>query len=497
MVRLTTIWTAILLLFCQNALCQSCSNATTTIRNAADASSLIPCATFTGTVVIATDFPDPVIEVDGPETVVGSIYVANNSQITTIASRDLTTITEDCVLENLPLLANITLPKWTSVTTLTLSKIPTPNTLNMQTTFQQVSNLYVTNTTLEALPGLLLQSAQMDVLSITGNKYLENGWFGVGNITQQATILNNGGQMSLTMPNLTYAYNMNISNASTVNIPLLQSVSQNLDISWNSVQNISLPKLSYVGAELSLTNNVQLTALAFEQLVNIQGNFIVSNNPLLNQVAGLEALSYVGGDLTLDGNINNISLPSLRSIAGSFNLQSSNTDVSCSSVPSSIVKGLYQCDGKNPSPSSTRSAAIESSTSSSTPSKSPTHKSGLTNGAIAGIVVGVIAAAVVAAVIFTLWFRRRSRPQQISPYPTQQSDYDYDGHREKSPAPPLPVKSHKRESLQTYGYEYAPAKEMSISRQSSIRTPVSPIVPVTNLERMSSIRSSNGMAANF
>lgn len=207
----------------RSTIAESCSNATTTIRDAADASSLIPCATFTGTVVIATDFPDPVIEVDGPETVIGSIYVANNSQITTIASRNLTTITEDCVLENLPLLANITLPKWTSVTTLTLSKIPTPNTLNMQTTFQQVSNLYVTNTTLEALPGLLLQSAQMDVLSITGNKYLENGWFGVGNITQQATILNNGGQMSLTMPNLTYAYNMNISNASTIDIPLLQS----------------------------------------------------------------------------------------------------------------------------------------------------------------------------------------------------------------------------------------------------------------------------------
>lgn len=81
-------------------------------------------------------------------------------------------------------------------------------------------------------------------------------------------------------------------------------MSQNLDISWNSVQDISLPKLSYVGSELSITNNNQLTALALEQLVNIQGNFVVSNNPLLDQVAGLGALSYVGGDLTLDGNIN-------------------------------------------------------------------------------------------------------------------------------------------------------------------------------------------------
>lgn len=111
--------------------------------------------------------------------------------------------------------------------------------------------------------------------------------------------------------------------------------------------------------------------------------------------------------------------------------------------------------------------------------------------------MGVIAAVVVAAVILALWFWRQRRQQRIPQYPAQQPNYDDGWQRAKSPAPPLPVKSHKRESLQTYGYEYPPPKEMSISRQSSIRTPVSPIVPVTNLERVGSVRSSNGMAANF
>jgi hypothetical protein len=174
---------------------ESCSNTTTTLRNPQDASAIASCTTFTGTIAVATDFASPVVEVDGPEMIIGSVMVQNVSNLTTIAAKSLANITNECVLAGLPLLTNITLPQWTSVNSLTLNQIPTPNTLNMQTKFQQVTNLYITNTTLEVLPGLLLQSSQMDNLVITGNDYLNSGYFGVGNITQQATIMGNGGQM--------------------------------------------------------------------------------------------------------------------------------------------------------------------------------------------------------------------------------------------------------------------------------------------------------------
>jgi hypothetical protein len=280
---------------------ESCNNATTTLHNTADALALAACKTFTGDVVIATEYA-PTVLLNGVEEVIGSVILANNSQVTTAAADSLKSVTNDVVLDTLPLLANISLPMWSSVNTLILNKIPAPNALNMQTTVQQVTNLYITDTTLETLFGLLLQSAQMDNLQITGNKYLSNCWFGVGNVTQQVTILDNSGTMALTLPNLTYAYNINISNASSVDIPLLKSVSQSLDISWNTFQNLSLPNLSYVGQEVNIANNAEMTELALDDLVNVQGGFSLVSNAQLEDLGGLSRLNYIGGNLNLDGD---------------------------------------------------------------------------------------------------------------------------------------------------------------------------------------------------
>ncbi|KAK1088834.1 cell wall protein Ecm33 [Friedmanniomyces endolithicus] len=205
----------------------------------------------------------------GVEEVIGSVIVANNSALTTISSDSLRSVSNDVILDTLPLLANISLPMWSSVNTIVLNKIPAPNVINMQTTVQKVTNLYITDTTLETLFGLLLQTSQMENLIITGNQFLQSCWFGVGNITQQATITNNSAQMTLTLPNLTYAYNMEITNASAIEMPVLQSINQNLDISYSAVQNLTLPVLSYVGGDLDVKDNAQLVGIEMPDLVNV------------------------------------------------------------------------------------------------------------------------------------------------------------------------------------------------------------------------------------
>ncbi|KAK1078414.1 cell wall protein Ecm33, partial [Friedmanniomyces endolithicus] len=223
-----------------------CNNATTTLRNIADVVAIATCTTYTVDIVVATDVAG-ISALLGVEEVIGSVIVANNSALTTISSDSLRSVSNDVILDTLPLLANISLPMWSSVKTIVLNKIPAPNVINMQTTVQKVTNLYITDTTLETLFGLLLQTSQMENLIITGNQFLQSCWFGVGNITQQATVTNHSAQMTLTLPNLTYAYNMEITNASAVEMPMLQSINQNLDISYSAVQNLTLPVLSYVG----------------------------------------------------------------------------------------------------------------------------------------------------------------------------------------------------------------------------------------------------------
>jgi hypothetical protein len=258
------------------------------------------CTTYTGNIVVATDVA-PIAEIVGIEEVVGSIIVANNSGVTTVSTNELRSVSDTVILDTLPLLTNITLPNWSTVNTIVLNKIPAPNVLNMQTRVQKVTNMYITDTTLETLFGLLLQTSQMETLHITGNKFLQNCWFGVGNITQQATIVNNSGTMDLVLPNLTYAYSMEIANASTIEMPILHSVSQDLDISWNTLENLTIPELSFVGGDFTMMENDQLEYLDISSLVNVQGALSVVDNPQLETLDGLSGLSYVGQDLTLHG----------------------------------------------------------------------------------------------------------------------------------------------------------------------------------------------------
>ncbi|KAH9828414.1 GPI-anchored cell wall organization protein Ecm33 [Teratosphaeria destructans] len=418
--HLSTRTAAIWLCWIWHTLSQVCNNATTTLRGWQDIVALAPCTTFTGSLAIATDFPGPLLEVEGPETILGSVVVANVSNITTIAARNLSTITGDCVLSNLPLLTNLTLPNWSSVSTLRLDRIPTPNTLDLQTTLQQVTNLYVTNTTLEALPALVLPSAQMENLVITGNAYLDTVRFEAGNITQMVTIAGNGGTMDLTLPNLTYAYDMEISNASQIDMPLLHSVSQDLVIHWNSASNISLPQLSFVGSELSITNNSQLLDIRLNQLVNVQGGLDLSGNPQVEQIRGLPVLSVVGGDLTLEGPFTNISLPSLHTVTGDVVIQTSDDEFNCSSIPADIASGSYTCNAQTRLPTSPAS-------------RSHGRAHSLSSGAIAGIAVGSIAAvATLALLVFCFW-RRRNLPHAPPP---SAPPYEPPNHVKYDPPPP-------------------------------------------------------------
>ncbi|KAK3111692.1 cell wall protein Ecm33 [Teratosphaeriaceae sp. CCFEE 6253] len=401
-----------------------CNNVTTTLRNAADIAAIATCATYTGNIVYATDAP--AAELLGVEQVIGSVIVANNSVMTTVAADKLQSVSNSMVLDTLPLLTNITLPMWSSVNTVILNRIPPPTTLNMQTHVQKVTNLYITDTTLETLFGLLLQTSQMENLQITGNKFLQNCWFGVGNITQQATIVDNSGQMMLTLPNLTYAYNMEITNASSVEMPVLQSVNQHLDVSWNAVQKLSLPELSYVGGDFGVNNNGQLAELDLPMLVNVQGNMDVTGNNQLQELSGLSALAYVGGNLTVEGEFDDVKLKSLTSVGHDLTLNIEDGSADCSDLPMSLAKsGVYTCRGSK-------------------------HSHGhIGPGVIAGIVIAAVfgTALFCAAVAWHLIRRRGVGVREIATSTANDSE-----------RPPLPPK----EQRSSYGYYDIKAAEQVV-----------------------------------
>lgn len=132
---------------------------------------LSACKTFTGVIAVATD-SEPVISLDGIEKIEGDFIAADNSKVTTLASNSLVEATGKVEFSNLAVLANISLPKWESTNILVMDRIPSPTYTNLQQKGQQITELYVRNTTFAFFSGLTLMGAQIEVLEIVDNAYL-------------------------------------------------------------------------------------------------------------------------------------------------------------------------------------------------------------------------------------------------------------------------------------------------------------------------------------
>lgn len=258
---------------------------------------------YSGTIAVATD-SEAVIELEGIEKIEGDFIAANNPEATTFGSSTLVEATGLVEFSNLGVLANISLPSWESAGSLILDRIPSPTYTDFQQKGQQISEVYVRNTTFAFFSGLTLVGAQIDVLEIVDNEYLQLINFMAGNITKSCTITGNSGELTLQLPNLTYAYSLDINNASEITLPMLSSVSNGMQLSYSEASELSLPELTYVGGDLVISNNGQLDTLELDGLVNVQGNVQITGNDELGVIEGLPYLSSIGGNLELMGALN-------------------------------------------------------------------------------------------------------------------------------------------------------------------------------------------------
>lgn len=277
--------------------------ATTTIQNAADASALASCATFEGSIAIATGTTEN-INFDGIQRIEGSL-MAENSTLSQISGGDLETITDTFGLDELTSLTSLNFPRLTNVDTIDWVSLPNLQGLSFTTGVQQASSVSIQNTQLNSLEGINLEV--VDTLYIANNPYLSNIQMQLGNITnslvieanaQQAAGNTNGTIVELT--NLEWAFNMTFRNVSTVLIPSLRSLNGSMGFYGNSMESISAENLTEVGGTLSFVENAALTNITMPNLQIVEGGFLIANNTDLEEVS-FPALETIGGALDFNG----------------------------------------------------------------------------------------------------------------------------------------------------------------------------------------------------
>jgi hypothetical protein len=369
-----------------------CSQPTATINSQADAALYSSCSTIKGNVVIGMAASGS-ISLDGPQQITGDFTCFNATGLTSLGSSTIGSIAGTFSLSSLTTLSNLQFSDLTSVGHINFQALPALPQFGFTSTISKATSLVISNTFLSTLDGINLKTA--DTIEINNNDYLREFSTQVSNVTTSIDINSNGNQLAVSFPNLIWAGNFTLKNASSVSIPSLHVVNGSLGFYGNLFTSIAAPNLTTVGntlnnaGGLAIVANGNLVNISFPALVNVGGEAQVANNTGISDI-NFPLLSIVGGAVDFTGNYSSVELPALTNVKGAFNLQST-AQFSCAAFAnehgnSKTIQGAYTCETTSNPSTLTGTSTGTGSSPSSTGSKGAAVSYGV-NEAVAGLSV--------------------------------------------------------------------------------------------------------------
>ena len=367
-----------------------------TITASADASSLASCTTYSGSVAIPSDLTIPQdsnghqsLSVEGVQKITGNLTVTNAASLSSLSFGDLESI-GGFELGGLIILSELSFPKLTQVSELNFTALPALQQLSFGGTgVTKADSILVSNTQLSSLQGLN-NLQQVTSFRINNNDALQNISLQVKQIKGALNVEANDAYpdgVTVSFPMMQTAENMTFRNCSSVSLPSLANVTDNLGFYGNTMQSFAAPNLTTTGG-LIFVDNVDLTNVSLPVLTSVNGSYTIANNTLLKRIDGFQKLNSIGGALDFNGNfttyvnnqtvakiyhadyLNSVELPALKQVKGGFNMQSSG-DLDCSgfkALGKQVIKGTFVCQGGESKPGGAGTKPSSSSKASSSSS---------------------------------------------------------------------------------------------------------------------------------
>jgi len=342
-----------------------CTQSTATIASQADATALASCSTFKGTLEI-TQTAGGSIDISGIDQISGDLIAYNATQLTGLSSSTLNSIGGAFTLDQNTILSTLSFNSLTSVGMVNWTALPGLQQLTFGQGISQASSLLITNTFLQTLEGINLES--VSDFNVNNNPYLTSVSTQLANASGLINFQANGRNFSVEFPNLEWAANMSFSNCSEISMPSLAVVNGTLSVKSNFITSLSAPNLTKTGSDLSIVANSALTNITMGALTTTGGGaLLIANNSALLDIDGFGKLANMGA-LDVTGNFTDVAFPALSDVMGGFNMQSSG-NFSCDTFQTDknngIIHGVYTCKPTEPDVQSGNSSSTGTSTSSS------------------------------------------------------------------------------------------------------------------------------------
>ena len=289
---------------------QCSTSATLTITASSDASALASCTTYSGSVAIPTGLSVPAdgnghqsLMVQDVQAITGNLTVTNAAMLSSLSFSSLKSL-GGFELGQLTLLSELSFPQLTSVGTLNFTALPALQSLSFGGTgITKADSVLITNTGLSSLQGINNLQA-VSTFNINNNQALQNISLQVTNIKNSLDIEANDGFVTglmTTFPMLETATNMTFRNCSSVSLPSLANVSEDLGFYGNTMKTFSAPNLTTVGG-LIFVDNTELTNISIPGLTSVNQSYQIANNTMLAKINGFPKLSVIRGALDFNGN---------------------------------------------------------------------------------------------------------------------------------------------------------------------------------------------------
>ncbi|KAF3007791.1 hypothetical protein E8E13_010370 [Curvularia kusanoi] len=327
----------------------SCStSATATIQNAGDATALAGCKTFTGNIAIATGTTDD-IALNGIKTLKGSLIASNNANMKRISADSMTEIDGTMTLDGLTRLYGVEFPMLKKVQGIKWNALPNLQTIGFTAEVTQADKIDIQNTAIRSLKGINIE--QVETIFVANNGYINEVNMQLGNVSDALTFANNNEALAITLPNLIWATNMTFRFVGSLEMPSLETLNGSLGLYNNGFEKFSAPNLTAIGEALAIVANEKVSNISFPLLTKITDNLQIANNTNLSVIDGFPKLKSIGGAFDISGNMSDVETPSLDSVKGTFNLQSTgNVNESCAFYQplkdKKLIEGKYFCKGK-------------------------------------------------------------------------------------------------------------------------------------------------------
>lgn len=243
------------------------------------------------------------LSIDNLEKITNNLTVDGAVNLGTLEMGSLKSI-GGFTLGGLTVLSTLSMPQLTTVDSLNFTALPALQQLSFGNTgLTEANSILISNTGLSSLTGLNnLES--VNTFNINNNQALQNISLQVTSIKNALDIEANDGFVSgltTSFPMLQTAMNLTFRNCSSVSLPSLANVSQDIGFYGNTMESFAAPNLTTVGG-LIFVDNTELTNISLPELVSVNGSYQIANNTQLKKVDGFQKLATVTGALDFNGN---------------------------------------------------------------------------------------------------------------------------------------------------------------------------------------------------